>query len=187
MRAKLYKSVFAAPYRPRRDLTERGESTVGATIQDVARKAGVAVGTVSRAFNNYRDIRPETRLRIREAAEELGYRPNISARNLAGKNVPNIGLIFSGILEGDEKDACMPCDRLDGNLMERKIQALMDEGVNVINSYLYAAALRRHGIPHELHVFPKGPHGLGLAPDFPHVAQWAGLMKNWLIWMGWLK
>ena len=77
---------------------------MGATIQDVARKAGVAVGTVSRAFNNYQDIRPETRQRIREAAEELGYRPNISARNLAGKNVPNIGLIISGILEGDDKD-----------------------------------------------------------------------------------
>ena len=62
-----------------------------------------------------------------------------------------------------------------------------DGGVNVINTYLYATALREHGIPHEVHVFPRGPHGLGLAPDFPHVAQWAGLMKNWLIWMGWLK
>ena len=75
-----------------------------ATIQDVAKMAGVTTGTVSRAFNNYQDIRPETRKRIREAAEELGYRPNISARNLAGKKVPNIGLIISGILEGDEKD-----------------------------------------------------------------------------------
>ena len=62
-----------------------------------------------------------------------------------------------------------------------------DGGVNVINSYLYATALRQHGIPHELHVFPKGPHGLGLAQDWPHVAQWAGLMKNWLISMGWLS
>lgn len=77
---------------------------MGATIQDVAKLAGVATGTVSRAFNNYQDIRPETRKRIREAAEELGYRPNISARNLSGKNVPNIGVIISGILEGDEKD-----------------------------------------------------------------------------------
>ncbi|MBQ9262749.1 MAG: LacI family DNA-binding transcriptional regulator [Clostridia bacterium] len=77
---------------------------MGATIQDVARMAGVTTGTVSRAFNNYQDIRPETRRRIRDAAEVLGYRPNISARNLAGKKVPNMGLIISGILEGDEKD-----------------------------------------------------------------------------------
>ncbi len=75
-----------------------------ATIQDVAREAGVTTGTVSRAFNNYRDIRPETRKRIREAAEALGYRPNISARNLASKTAQNIGLIVSGILEGDDKD-----------------------------------------------------------------------------------
>ena len=81
-----------------------GLGRVRATIQDVARKAGVTTGTVSRAFNNYPDIRPETRRRILDAAEELGYRPNISARNLAGKRVPNIGLIISGILEGDEKD-----------------------------------------------------------------------------------
>ena len=75
-----------------------------ATIQDVARMAGVATGTVSRAFNNYQDIKPETRKRIREAAEELGYRPNVSARNLASKTAQNIGLIVSGVLEGDEKD-----------------------------------------------------------------------------------
>ena len=62
-----------------------------------------------------------------------------------------------------------------------------DDGVNVINSYLYATALRQHGIPHELHVFPHGPHGLGLAQAYPPVAQWAELMKNWLISMGWLK
>ncbi len=61
-----------------------------------------------------------------------------------------------------------------------------DGAVNVINSYLYASALRRFGIPHELHVFPDGPHGLGLAPKYPHVAQWAPLMRNWLASMGWI-
>ena len=61
-----------------------------------------------------------------------------------------------------------------------------DDCVNVINSYLYATALREHGIPHELHVFPHGYHGLGLAENNPHVAQWAGLMKNWLRTLGWL-
>ncbi len=60
-----------------------------------------------------------------------------------------------------------------------------DDGVNVINSYLYASALRRHGIPHEMHVFPNGPHGLGLAPQHPHVAQWSGLLDNWLHNLGW--
>lgn len=78
---------------------------MAATIQDVARKAGVAIGTVSRAFNGYRDIRPETRERIFQAARELGYAPNVSARNLSAKKPPNIGLIISGLLDGNNKDS----------------------------------------------------------------------------------
>ncbi len=62
-----------------------------------------------------------------------------------------------------------------------------DDCVNVINSYLYAKALREHGIKHEMHIFPSGYHGLGLAENLPHVAQWSTLMKNWLIDMGWVK
>lgn len=62
-----------------------------------------------------------------------------------------------------------------------------DGAVNVTNSYLYAAALRKHGIQHELHVFPHGNHGLGLAGNAPHVAQWTKLLENWLANMGWLE
>ena len=74
------------------------------SIQDVAKRAGVAIGTVSRAFNDYQDIRPETKERIFLAARELGYTPNVSARNLSAKKPPNIGLIVSGLLEGNQKD-----------------------------------------------------------------------------------
>lgn len=77
---------------------------MAASIQDVAKLAGVAIGTVSRAFNDYPDIRPETKQRIVEAARTLGYTPNISARNLSAKKPPNIGLIVSGLLEGNSKD-----------------------------------------------------------------------------------
>lgn len=77
---------------------------MAATIQDVAKKAGVAIGTVSRAFNDYPDIRPETKERIVQAARELGYTPNVSARNLSAKKPPNIGLIISGLLDGNNKD-----------------------------------------------------------------------------------
>lgn len=47
------------------------------TIRDVAKKAGVSVGTVSRAFNNYSDISEKTRKNILEIAEQLGYKPNV--------------------------------------------------------------------------------------------------------------
>ena len=75
------------------------------TIKEVAKLAGVSIGTVSRAFNGYRDIQPETKRRIHEAAKTLGYTPNISARNLSSRQPPNIGIIISGLLEGNRKDA----------------------------------------------------------------------------------
>lgn len=62
-----------------------------------------------------------------------------------------------------------------------------DEAANVINGYEYAKALRQHNVPVEMHIFPDGRHGLGVAKDFPHVAQWTELLKNWLSYIGWLK
>ena len=61
-----------------------------------------------------------------------------------------------------------------------------DAVVNVINSYLYATALRQHGIKHEMHIFPSGSHGLGIAAGKPNVAQWVTLLENWLKDMAWL-
>ena len=62
-----------------------------------------------------------------------------------------------------------------------------DQGVNVINSYEYAKALRLHNVPVEMHIFPFGRHGLGICKATPHVAQWAGLMINWFKEIGWMK
>ena len=61
-----------------------------------------------------------------------------------------------------------------------------DGGVNVINSYRYAEKLRLLNIPVEMHIFPYGQHGLGLAENNPHVAQWSGLLLNWLRLLEWL-
>lgn len=77
------------------------------SIKDVARRAGVSIGTVSRAFNGYKDIKPETKKRIFEAAEQLDYYPNLSARNLSSKNKRNIALIISGLLENNPKENLM--------------------------------------------------------------------------------
>ena len=60
-----------------------------------------------------------------------------------------------------------------------------DPVVNVIHTYRYATALREHGIPHEVHVFPKGSHGLGLATGNPSVGQWGPLLLRWFDSMGW--
>ena len=55
-----------------------------------------------------------------------------------------------------------------------------DNGVSCINSYRYAEALARENVPCEMHIFPNGGHGAGIATQLPHVAQWTGLLRRWL-------
>ena len=55
-----------------------------------------------------------------------------------------------------------------------------DGAVPVENSLSLAAAYSRCGVPYELHVFPHGRHGLGLADEAPDVAQWTALLARWL-------
>ena len=55
-----------------------------------------------------------------------------------------------------------------------------DVAVPAENSLQYFLALRRAGVPAEMHVFEKGPHGVGLANDNPALAPWSGLLANWL-------
>ena len=56
-----------------------------------------------------------------------------------------------------------------------------DDGeVNVKNSLTFASALRDNGIPFEMHIFPKGKHGLGLATDRADVGQWTILAADWI-------
>ena len=52
------------------------------TIRDVAREAGVSIATVSYVLSQSRNVGPETRERVLEAARRLAYRPNVTARNL---------------------------------------------------------------------------------------------------------
>lgn len=54
------------------------------TIYDVAARAGVSIKTVSRVMNKEPNVRPSMRDRVLQAASELGYSPNLSARSLAG-------------------------------------------------------------------------------------------------------
>lgn len=55
-----------------------------------------------------------------------------------------------------------------------------DAMVPVENSLVMADALHRAGVSVELHVFPTGRHGLGLAREAPQVSQWTHLCVEWL-------
>jgi acetyl esterase/lipase len=61
-----------------------------------------------------------------------------------------------------------------------------DEAVPVEHSYLLGQALAAHGVPHALHVFPKGPHGIGLAVGEGAASVWPSLAEDWLRELGWI-
>jgi acetyl esterase/lipase len=61
-----------------------------------------------------------------------------------------------------------------------------DASVPVEHSYLLGRALAAYGVPHSLHVFPRGEHGIGMADDRGAASAWPHLAEAWLRELGWL-
>lgn len=72
------------------------------SIKEVAKHCGVSVATVSKALNDKSDIGEETKKKIREIADEMGYLPNATARALRSKRSYSIGVLF-----GDEEGTAL--------------------------------------------------------------------------------
>lgn len=70
---------------------------MGASIKDVAAKAGVSIATVSHVLNGTRVTRQQTRERVLLAVRELGYSQNQAARNLARGRSTLLGLLISDV------------------------------------------------------------------------------------------
>ena len=104
-----------------------------ATINDVAKLAGVSIKTVSRVMNNEPSVRQPTREKVMAVVEELNYQPNLAARNLAGTKSFSIAFIYdnpnayyvidmqNGILAACKKQGfellIHPCDAKADNLL----------------------------------------------------------------------
>ncbi len=67
------------------------------TIKQVAKEAGVSTQTISRVLNNRPDVAPETRQRINETIERLGYHPSALARSLIQQRSYTIGVVTAGL------------------------------------------------------------------------------------------
>lgn len=67
------------------------------TMREVAAEAGVSIKTVSNVINDYPHVRPEMRARVEAAVAKLGYRVNVTARNLRQGRTGLIGLAVSEI------------------------------------------------------------------------------------------
>lgn len=83
------------------------------TIRDVARRAQVSIASVSRALNGLGNVAEQTRLKVEEAARELGYVPHAGARSLSLAQTRAIGVVlpdvhgefFSEVMRGMDREA----------------------------------------------------------------------------------
>ncbi len=111
---------------------------MGASLKDVAQLAGVSVKTVSNVVNNYPHVTPGMRERVQRAIDELGYRPNLTARHLRkGRTgiialaVPELGNPYFAELAGAVIDAAARHDYtvlLDHTAGQREKEVLVTQG-----------------------------------------------------------
>lgn len=67
------------------------------TIKEVAKRAGVSHGTVSNVINNSGKVSSEKIMKVEKAMKELGYQPNVVARNLKEERSKKIALILPNL------------------------------------------------------------------------------------------
>ncbi|TCJ21692.1 LacI family transcriptional regulator [Microbacterium sp. PI-1] len=91
------------------------------TMHDVARLAGVSIKTVSNVINDYPHVSAQTRERVQTAIDELGYRPNLSARGLRSGRTGVIGLAVPALSEN-----------YFAELADAVIRAADDRGLGVV-------------------------------------------------------
>jgi len=68
------------------------------TINDVATEAGVSIATVSRVLNKDKNVKDETKVRVMEVIDRLGYHANAMARSLRKKKSYTMGIIVGNVL-----------------------------------------------------------------------------------------
>ncbi|UTW54706.1 LacI family DNA-binding transcriptional regulator [Kordiimonas sp. SCSIO 12610] len=152
-----------------------------ATIDDVARMAGVSVSTVSRVLNNEKYVREAMRKKVMDAVSMLRYKPSMHARSLAGEKSHVLGLFFddprgeyvSSILYGalkkcNEDNTHLAVEILDTQNAGEKIEAFLSQlrpdGVilppPVCDNVEVLNILDRHKIP-----------AVRIAPSFDHASM----------------
>jgi LacI family transcriptional regulator len=117
---------------------------MGVTLKDIAKELGVSVNTVSRALRDMSDISKETKTSVKQIADKLCYRRNISASYLRTKKSHIIGVVvpdicnpvFSGIFKGIE----LVCKKNGYNVM------LGNSNENAVEEMSFISSMNDHGV-----------------------------------------
>jgi LacI family transcriptional regulator len=128
------------------DARRRGTNPLP-TIRDVARLAGVSIGTASKALNGNGQLKPETRARVLASAQQLAFRPNDLAHSLHRGQSFTVGVISNDsfgrfampIVEGleecmtDSRTSVFMCNATDDPQREaRHVESLLGKRVDGI-------------------------------------------------------
>jgi len=117
---------------------ERANVTV--TIYDVAREAGVSMATVSRVVNHNPNVKPQTRKKVFEAIERLGYRPNAVARGLASKKTTTVGVVIPDIANANFAEVARGIEDIANmyhyNIILSNADKRKEKEIRVINTLL---------------------------------------------------
>jgi LacI family transcriptional regulator len=112
-------------------------------IGDVARRAGVSVGSVSRVINEHPTVTPATRERVKLAIRELGYVPNAIAGSLRSRRSKTIGLIIPDVTNPFFSELALHVERSAAAAGYNLILGNSDNSVDQETYYLHALAVRR--------------------------------------------
>jgi len=101
-----------------------------------------------------------------DALDERSYRPDFAA------------LIYPAYL-ADEALNVMPEFKLDGTVPPTFLVQAEDDFIRVENSLVWYLALKRAGVPAEMHLYAEGGHGYGLNRTGKPIAEWGIAAGNW--------
>ncbi len=125
------------------------------SLKDISKVCGVSVATVSKALNGHSDISEETKRHVREAAEQLGYRPNAAAQALKTNRTNNIGVLFV-----DEANSGLTHDYFN-HVLDSFKRTAEDNGFDI--TFINGAKNRLHNMSYLSHAIYRGFDGVMIA------------------------
>lgn len=154
------------------------------SIKDVARRAGVAVSTVSKVVNGYPNVSEETREKVNGAVRELNFTPNTIASALSSKRAGRVALLINQSTQAVDEVAMQYLSGAINRAQEEKLDVITvffsmirDRGVDDIVRYFQAQSIEGlliYGMGRDddvLHALIDGQQFKVVAVDAPFVNE----------------